>query len=70
MHRADENGNYLGAFFTRGVAELDETLDTYQGTWTVDVLDAAGNKVDSFPVTTEGRRMKLEPTETAGTPAP
>ncbi len=69
VHRADENGNYLGAFFTRGIAELDESLDAYRATWTVDVLDAAGSTVDSFPVTTEGRRLTLEPAE-AATPAP
>ena len=70
VYRSDEAGNTLGAFFSRGVVELDGTLDAYLGTWTVDVLDAAGNTVDSFPVTTEGRRMKLEPAEAAGTPAP
>ena len=72
VHRADEDGTYLGAFVSRRIAELDETQDAYRGTWTVDVLDAAGTKVASFPVTTEGRRLTLEPAEatTAGTPVP
>jgi hypothetical protein len=74
VYRSDDEGTSLGAFFSRGVVELDDGLDAYRGTWTVEVLDAAGAPVDRFSVKTAGRRMTLRPAEAdapaAGTPGP
>ena len=71
VYRSDGEGNTVGAFSSRGVVELDESGDAYRGAWTVDVLDAAGTRVDGFEIATRGRRMRLEPVGgAAATPAP
>ena len=72
--RADEHGTRLPAFSTRGTVELDDTLDAYRGTWTVDLVEASGTVVETFHVTSRATRMRVEAMEpgtaATGTPTP
>jgi hypothetical protein len=56
-YRWDREGKLAGSVQTRATVELADTLDRYRATFTSDVLDPDGKRLESSSGTAEGHRF-------------
>jgi hypothetical protein len=66
---SDEAGTYLGTLTFHGTVEIDETLDAYAFAGVLEIADASGTGVGTFPVSTRATRIEVDLARAGGTPA-